>query len=97
MRFAIPQRSRAAGHGRPSHFAINVSIFVCLLTFVPFALAQGVSGRIVGTVVDQSNAAVSNATLTATNQDTASTSKVLTNSSGEYRVDNLPPGNYQVT
>ena len=59
MRFAISQRSRAARHGRPSHFAINLSIVVCLLTFVSFALAQGVSGRIVGTVVDQSNAAVS--------------------------------------
>jgi len=86
MRFAITQRSRAARHGRPSHFAVNVSILVCLLNFVPFAIAQGVSGRIVGTVVDQSNAAVSKATLTVTNQDTASKSQVLTNSRGEYRI-----------
>jgi carboxypeptidase family protein len=97
MRFAIAQRRRAARHGRPSHFAVKLFIFVCLLTSISFATAQGVSGRIVGTVLDQSNAAVSNATITVTNPDTAVTSKVLTNSSGEYRVDSLPPGNYQVT
>jgi len=60
------------------------------------ALGQGVSGRIVGTVVDNSGAAVTSAEVTITNQDTAISTKIRTNSGGEYRVDNLPPGNYTV-
>jgi hypothetical protein len=39
---------------------------------------------------------VPNVNVTIANQDTGITSKIITNSNGEYRVDNLPPGNYTV-
>jgi hypothetical protein len=69
---------------------------LCLLAIAPLVLAQGVSGRIVGTATDVSGAAITNAHVTVTNQDTGISTSVVTDSRGEYRVSNLPPGNYQV-
>jgi hypothetical protein len=57
---------------------------------------QGVSGRIVGTATDVSGAAIANAKVTVTNQDTGISQSVVTDPRGEYRADHLPPGNYQV-
>jgi hypothetical protein len=58
--------------------------------------AQGVSGRIVGTLTDSSGAVIPSATVAITNQDTGIVTKILSNANGEYRVDDLPPGNYRV-
>ncbi len=69
---------------------------LCLLAMATPVLAQGVSGRIVGTAMDSSGAAITNAHVTVTNQDTGISTSVVTDSRGEYRVNNLPPGNYQV-
>src|ERR1700674_4473622 len=70
---------------------------VALMTFgAILAVAQGVSGRIVGTLTDSSGAVIPNAPVTITNQDTGIITKVVSNSNGEYRADNLPPGNYRV-
>jgi hypothetical protein len=96
MNLEISLHSRAATYRRPQHFAAKLFILVCLLSISLFSVAQGVSGRIVGTVVDKTNAVVPNASVTIANQDTGITSKILTNSNGEYRVDNLQPGNYTV-
>jgi hypothetical protein len=71
-------------------------VLICLLMVVPVAFCQGVSGHILGSVKDSSDAVVSNAVVTVTNQDTGFTTKITTGSSGDYRADNLPPGNYQV-
>ncbi len=74
-----------------------VGLFVVLMTFAGiFAVAQGVSGRIVGTLTDSSGAVIPNAAVTITNQDTDIVTRVISNSNGEYRADNLPPGNYRV-
>jgi hypothetical protein len=74
-----------------------VGLFVVLMTFVGIlAVAQGVSGRIVGTLTDSSGAVIPNAAVTITNQDTDIVTRVNSNSNGEYRADNLPPGNYRV-
>jgi len=59
-------------------------------------LAQGVSGRIVGTVLDATGAAVTNARVTVTNEDTGISVSTTTDSRGDYRASNLPPGNYRV-
>lgn len=60
------------------------------------ANAQGVTGRIVGTLTDATGAVIPNATITITNQDTGIVTKTVPNGNGEYRADNLPPGKYQV-
>jgi len=96
MNLGISTRCRAARQWQPRNLAGNLMLLLCVLSIPLISNAQGVSGRIVGTVVDKSNAFVPRANVTITNQDTGITSKVLTNSNGEYRADNLPPGNYTV-
>lgn len=54
------------------------------------AAAQVISGVIVGTVVDPSDAVVSGAQVTLTNEQTNLTFKTLTDASGNYVVPNLP-------
>ena len=71
-------------------------LLICLLGAVPVAMAQGVSGRIVGTVVDATGAVIPNAAVTISNQDTGAITKVTTNGNGQYRADTLRPGNYQL-
>jgi Carboxypeptidase regulatory-like domain/TonB dependent receptor len=69
---------------------------LCLVAAAPSALAQGVSGRIVGTVMDPGGAAIVNANVTVTNQDTGISTAIVTDSRGDYQANNLPPGNYQI-
>ena len=69
---------------------------LCVLGMAPGVFAQGVSGRIVGSATHSSGAAVANAHVTVTDQDTGVSTSVVTDSRGEYRANNLPPGNYQV-
>jgi hypothetical protein len=97
MRSGIFTFNRSAKEARSRIFSRKLPLFAGLLLFVPLAFGQGVSGRILGTILDKSNAAVPNATVTITNQNTGTTARILTNSNGAYRVDNLPPGNYQVS
>lgn len=68
----------------------------CVLALSSVAFAQGVSGRIVGSALDSSGAAIPNAKVTVTNQDSGSVITLVTSAQGEYRASNLPPGNYQV-
>ncbi|HMD19218.1 MAG TPA: carboxypeptidase regulatory-like domain-containing protein [Alloacidobacterium sp.] len=67
-----------------------------VLAAAPCLLAQGVSGRIVGTVSDSTGAAIANASVTITNQDTGLSFNTASDARGDYRADNLQPGNYQV-
>jgi Carboxypeptidase regulatory-like domain len=60
------------------------------------ALAQQITGSIVGTVKDQQNAVVNTAIVKATNTDTGFTRSVPANGYGEFRLDYLPLGNYTV-
>ena len=87
--------------GRPNTngqqpFKANCLILVCLLTILPVALGQGITGHIIGTVQDSSNAVVPNALVTITNQETGIVTHTKSNAVGEYRSDNLPPGTYRV-
>ncbi|MFC6645518.1 carboxypeptidase regulatory-like domain-containing protein [Granulicella cerasi] len=67
-----------------------------VLVVTPLALAQGVTGRIAGPVLDPSGAAIANAKVIVTNQDTGITTSIETDSRGDYQANNLPPGTYQV-
>ena len=79
------------------------SLAACLLTvlaplcLVQNAYGQGVSGRILGTVQDQSGAVVVRVTVTATNQGTDIGTSTKTDVNGQYSLDNLQPGNYRVS
>lgn len=87
--------TRKLGFGAGSQIRIAALLaMLCLCGMV--ALGQGVSGRIVGTLTDSSGAVIPNASVTITNQGTGLATQVVSNGSGEYRADNLPPGNYEV-
>ncbi len=60
------------------------------------ALAQAVSGTLLGTVTDSTGATVPNAQVTITATDTGQVQKFATNESGNYLIPGLTPGNYTV-
>ncbi|WP_352430354.1 TonB-dependent receptor [Pyrinomonas sp.] len=60
------------------------------------AQSQATTGNIEGRVLDQQEAVVVGATVTATNQQTGLTKSVTTDESGQYRLILLPPGSYTV-
>ncbi|HST78595.1 MAG TPA: TonB-dependent receptor [Verrucomicrobiae bacterium] len=75
-----------------------VCIVVLLSSFVAISAAaqSAASATIVGTVVDPQGAVVPGAKVTATNAATGVGRTVVTTSSGNYTVPNLPPGTYSV-
>jgi hypothetical protein len=77
----------------------NLLLIVLAAGATPFAArlhAQAISGDLVGRVTDASGAIVPNVSVTATNTATDVKASARTNSSGEYRLSNLLPGNYDV-
>src|ERR1035438_9686160 len=69
--------------------------FAALLTLCP-AYGQVLSGSLTGTVVDQSDASVPGATVTATDVDDGKVFKESADAKGEFTFTNLPNGFYKV-
>src|SRR4029077_1858477 len=67
-----------------------------LLLFSASALAQSTAGRILGTVTDQSGAAVAGATLVVTDVERGSSRTLTTDDSGAYAAPDLQPGTYRI-
>src|ERR1700674_3777636 len=76
---------------------IRILGIICLVLAVAVPLtSQTTTGRILGTVRDQSGAALPAATVTVTDVQRGITRTVTTDDSGEYVVPNLTPGIYTV-
>src|SRR5260370_37927730 len=76
---------------------IRILGIVCLVLAVAVPLiSQTTTGRILGTVRDQSGAALPAATVTVSDVQRGITRTVTTDDSGEYVVPNLTPGTYKV-
>jgi hypothetical protein len=74
------------------------TLIVTLLLLAAVAFSQGiVTGSISGTVVDQQQAVIVGAQVTAVQQGTNTEFKGTTNSTGNYRISGLPIGAYIVT
>jgi hypothetical protein len=82
--------------GRLCWWMVHLLVVFGLLFPVSGIRGQGVSGRILGTVQDQTGAVVANVTVTASNQGTGIITSTKTDANGQYRLDNLQPGNYRV-
>ena len=67
-----------------------------LLALTISAHAQAITGRLVGAVQDVNRAAVPNAKVTITNQDTGISWEFQTDSQGNYVAPSLPSGAYKV-
>jgi hypothetical protein len=82
------------------HSPLNRNRFlgtVCLVLAVSISgLAQTTTGRILGTVNDQSGAAVAGATVTVTDVQRGGARTITTDTSGEYVAAGLQPGTYKV-
>jgi hypothetical protein len=76
-------------------FALVLMLSTAFALLTP-AHGQVLYGSITGAVTDASNAAIPNATVTATNEANGETRSVSTNSSGEFLIRNLEPGPYTV-
>jgi len=68
-----------------------------LLALRPMASAQVASATLLGQVHDESGALAPAATVTARHNATGFVRTAVTNSQGEYRIDELVPGDYAVT
>lgn len=77
--------------------AVLMSGMTFFSVLTPSLHAQATSGDLVGTIRDASGAAVPGAQVTVTSQGTGVTSKVTSNSDGQYRVSNLLAGSYDVS
>ena len=75
---------------------LHVLFFALLFLLQLNVAAQEPFGSIEGTVRDPQGAVVQNATVTVRNIATNATRTVVTNDSGQYRVPQLQPGNYEV-
>src|SRR4051794_29222207 len=88
-------RKKASFRSLASHFRIGFS-----LTIVPILAAtlygQAFYGTVVGTVTDQSGAALRGAAVTLTNAGTGVRNQVQAGANGEYQFLNLVPGPYRV-
>src|SRR5271165_4472965 len=78
-------------------FAAGFGLAVCLLAASLPVSAQTMFGRISGSVVDPSGAAVSGAKVVVLNSDTQSGRSQTTDDRGFFVADNLPIGPYTVT
>jgi len=67
-----------------------------LLSCSSLLQGQATDSNIVGIVKDASGAAVSQAQVTATNSENAVAYRTVTNSTGEYRLNNVPVGTYTI-
>jgi hypothetical protein len=69
--------------------ALSMSLGICALRKTPL-------GSITGIVTDPNNAVIPNATVTVTNKATGAARKVTTQDEGNYTVESLFPGEYEV-
>jgi Carboxypeptidase regulatory-like domain/TonB dependent receptor len=73
------------------------AFFICLLMFMSHqAKAQTLYGSVVGTVTDNTGAAVPGANVVITDTQTNDSRTVATDNGGVYTVSTVPAGNYQV-
>jgi hypothetical protein len=73
---------------------LGAAVYLCV--GLPRAFAIGPTGKIVGTVADNTGAALPGVTVEVANQETNETRTATTDSSGDFSFPVLPVGNYTV-
>jgi hypothetical protein len=72
-------------------------VVIGLLAFSWLAFGQASDGNLVGTISDSTKAAVPNAIATIKNLSTGIQAVTKTSGTGEYRFNNLPVGQYDLS
>src|SRR5580704_14006119 len=79
------------------HCQLGVVVVLSLVLLACISLsAQVNTGRILGSVIDQTGGVIAGATVTVTNSETGVSRNLSADAAGEYNAPNLPPGNYLV-
>ena len=92
-----PKVSGASSHdGRMTSASRLLFVALTLIPFAASALAQSTAGRILGTLTDQSGAAVAGATVVVTDVQRGTSRTMTTDASGDYAVPDLQPGSYKI-
>src|ERR1051325_3662705 len=79
------------------HLGKVAGAFFLALICVVSAAAQVTTGNVSGTVTDPQGAAVPGADVTLTDKNTGQSQTAQTSDTGEFRFNNLQPGNYTIT
>jgi hypothetical protein len=74
-----------------------LAVGCALLGLAVLGFGQATDSNLVGTVTDASGATVPGAAITVTNKDTGVKNTAVTNADGEYRLNNLPVGRYDIS
>ena len=74
-----------------------MSSAAALISFPETMMAQAVNGNMLGTITDQSRAAVPGATVTITELESGAIKTTKTNESGVFDFEALQPGTYRVS
>ena len=85
----------ASRDGRMTAFPLLLATLTLFL-FSISAATQTTSGRILGTLTDQSGAAVAGATVVVTDVQRGTSRTLTTDESGAYAASDLPPGTYKI-
>ena len=70
---------------------------IIALPLAMLSFGQATDGNLVGNVMDATGAAVPNATVTITNTTTGIKTETKTGGSGDYRLNNVPVGQYNLS
>jgi hypothetical protein len=81
---------------RSTAFFCSLLLFVAVTGAFHYGWSQEVTASITGTITDQSGAAVSGATVTATSQEQGLVYTATSNESGLYLIAHLPVGSYSL-
>jgi len=85
-------------HLRASMRSASAVTLVALLLSAPLARGQSSTfARLVGTVTDQSGGVIPGVEVTAVSKETNVTTKAVSNERGDYIIDKLRPGSYDVS
>ena len=74
-----------------------IAALLALFCFTTLSFGQAQDSILVGTVIDSSGSAVPGATVVATNKNTGVKYTSVANTVGEYRLNNVPVGQYDVS
>ena len=74
-----------------------IAVLLAMFCFTALSFGQAQDSILVGVVTDSSGSAVPNATVIATNKDTGVKYTSATSAVGEYRLNNIPVGRYDVS
>src|SRR5438270_8234706 len=90
-------RSTALSAGHKTNAAYRIILLILALSLSScFALAQSTAGRMLGSVTDQSGAAVAGANVVVTDTQRGISRTLVTDASGEYVAADLTPGTYKI-